>query len=250
MRSLSTGPGDLYSDDLRAAHDGLVKVLGAGGLKGAIKPWWTTRRVAREAAEHAARKGAFSHESARTAVKLWQKAFRACVKSAMAGELEVVHSEDTDWIVVTEPLSGIGVRFNSDGKISATGSSKSPPTVFNGCIVDEGGAVAEDFLGVGIGRWVYLRGAPLAYPQIRWGTAKAGLRPGSGVEQVRAWLHTMDPYRWAPMHQWTDHSSCQRCAGEDPDETEDNWLDMPPGERPHDHQETRKWYRAPGELDY
>ncbi|SHX95906.1 Uncharacterised protein [Mycobacteroides abscessus subsp. abscessus] len=250
MRSLSTGSVDLYSGDLRAAHDGLVKVLGADGLKGAIKPWWNTRRVARAAAEYAGRKGAFSRESAITAVKLWQQAFRVCVKNAKTGELEVVHSEDTDWIVVTEPLSGIGVRFNSDGKISATGSSKSPPTVFNGCTVDGGGAVAENFLGVGIGRWVYLRGAPLAYPQIRWGTAKAGLRPGSGVEQVRAWLHTMDPYTWAPMHQWTDHSSCQRCGGDNPDETEENWWNMQPGERGSDHRETRNWYKAPGDPLY
>lgn len=250
MRSLSKGSVDLYSGDLIAAHEGLVKVLGSDGLKGAITPWWNTRRVAREAAEYAGRKGSFSHESARAAVKLWQRAFRVCIANAKTGELAVVHSEDTEWIVVTEPLSGIGVRFNSDGKITATGSSKSPPTVFNGCLVDEGGAVAEDFLGVGIGRWVYLRGALLAYPEMRWGTAKAGLRNGSGVEQVRAWLHTMDPYRWAPMHQWTDHSSCQRCAGEDPDETEDNWLNMPPGQSPRDHQETLNWYRAPGELDY
>ncbi|WP_100482743.1 hypothetical protein [Mycobacteroides abscessus] len=79
MRSLSTGSVELYSGDLIAAHAGLVKVLGSGGLKGAIKPWWSTRRVAREAAAYAGRKGAFSRESAITAVKLWQKAFRVAV---------------------------------------------------------------------------------------------------------------------------------------------------------------------------
>lgn len=143
-----------------------------------------------------------------------------------------------------EPFSGIGVRFCEDGTISSGGGDKAPAKIFN-TVVDGGDppTAAENFLGVGIGRWVYLRGAREAFPRNRWTTNSASLRRNSGSPHVRAWLHAQDPYRWAPVHYTNGRSSCRPCSGNTPEQTEANWLTLTKDEPAPAHRLQRRWQR-------
>ncbi|MCS3779320.1 hypothetical protein [Tsukamurella ocularis] len=162
------------------------------------------------------------------AIRLWQSAYRECVARARAGGDNLRVRHDDDYTSVIEPLSGMGVKFYHDGRISSDASAKSrTPKAFIGKLDDTYFGDPEHFIGVGIGRWVYLHGAELAAPARRWPTNSAGLRPYSGSPHVRAWLHSQQPYRWAPVHR-AGRASCGTCEGGTPEETADTWLHLPP----------------------
>ncbi|SLH39252.1 hypothetical protein [Mycobacteroides abscessus] len=228
----------IAADDMRAACRGLAETLGlerlgTANMTRALSPWWRATRIARQAAHRAAAGSppiARDPEAAYRAVRLWQQAFRASLHNARYGPLEVYRGPESGAALVTEPLSGIGVTFKPDAVIDSTGRSKDRPTFFDGRISDnEDIAVAEDFRGLGIGRWVYLRGAQLAFPQMRWPISH-GMRPEQSVQRVRAWLHTVDPYTWAPVHLAGRRASCPRCGATSPDGTEENWAHISPDE--------------------
>lgn len=237
----------VFVTDLESARRGLSEVLGRRlGL--ALPPSSPRgKMIAALAARRATRGGpkrALDFRYALDAVQWWQWAFETAAHNAEHGELSVhrYNHNSQRWVHVVEPLSGIGVQFCEDGTISSGGGAKAPATIFNTIV--EGGdppTAAEHFLGVGIGRWVYLRGAREAFPRYRWMTNSAPLRRDSGSPYVRAWLHTQDPYRWAPVHFMRGRSSCRRCAGATQDQTEANWAELSKGEPGSAHRLRRRW---------
>lgn len=188
----------------------------------------TAARIARAQAD------IWTAEELYEAIRLWQWAYRAAAHSARQGNL--TSQAFDDHITVTEPLSGIGVKFTPHRReISSDGGTKDLPTVLQGHITGNHFGRAEKFVGAGIGRWVYLHGAQQVLPDLRWPTLNTTLRPGSGSPHVRAWLHAQQPHRWAPVHQMPAHASCATCARATPRETEAAWLELDADARPRDH---------------
>ena len=105
---------------------------------------------------------------------------RRSERNARTGRLDIHSDGDGERYSVTEPFSGIGVAFypSTDRHIDSSGGAKGSPTALQGQVAGDYFGRAEHFIGVGIGRWVYLRGARMVDPQIRWPIV-AGLRTNS-----------------------------------------------------------------------
>lgn len=228
------GPEDEASiDDRRAA------------MKGAVTGNRSARRKFAVEAARTNTNSPHSQTELRDAIQLWQWAYRQAERNARNGHL-TVHQYEQTWDV-TEPLSGIGVRFypTTDRHIDSTGGSKGSPTILRGRIAGDFFGRAEYFIGVGIGRWVYLRGAQLVQPRVRWPIV-AGLRAGSGSPHVRAWLHAQQPYWWAPVRDDAGNASCARC-GQDSTSAgirrawEDLAIDAEPADHPLVPLPRRQW---------
>lgn len=172
------------------------------------------------------------------AIRLWQWAYRKAARNARQGNLTSHAFEDH--ITVNEPLSGIGVKFTPRTQwITSDGGTKDRPTVLEGHITGDHFGRPEKFIGVGIGRWVYLHGAQQTFPDLRWPTYNRGLRLSSGSPHVRAWLHAQQPHRWAPMHTRSAPASCATCARDTPHETDQAWRELDAAARPRDHRLVR-----------
>lgn len=220
-----TGPEDEVSIDERR-----------GAMKGAVAGGRAART---QFAVAAARRAAETPDDAlvlRRAIELWQWAYRRAEHNARTGRL-IVHSDPGgERFSVVEPLSGIGAAFfpNTDQHIDSSGGANGSPTVLQGYVAGDYAGRAEHFIGVGVGRWVYLRGAHLVAPQVRWPIV-AGLRSDSGSPHVRAWLHAQDPCRWQPVHDSAGIISCSRCAGDTKAGTRAAWETLTADAKPQDH---------------
>lgn len=248
-RPFAPEPRALPWDAMEAAYTAMLDYLAPAGpedemsideRRGAMKGAVAGGRAARtQFAAAAARRVAETPEDAlllRRAIELWQWAYRRAVRNARTGHL-VVHSDpDGERFSVTEPFSGIGAAFypNTDRHIDSSGGAKGSPTALHGHVAGDYFGRAEHFIGVGIGRWVYLRGAHLVAPQARWPIV-SGLRPGSGSPQLRAWLHAQDPCRWQPVHDSAGNISCSRCAGDTAAGTRAAWEALTADAKPQDH---------------
>ncbi len=204
-------------------------------MKGAVAGGRAART---QFAAAAARRAAETPDDAlalRRAIELWQWAYRRAERNARTGRL-VVHSDPGGQrFSATEPFSGIGAAFYpTTGHIDSTSDAKGSPTVLQGHVASDYFGRAEHFIGVGIGRWVYLRGAHLVAPQARWPIV-ATLRSDSGSPHVRAWLHAQDPWRWQPVHDSAGNISCSNCAGDTEAGTRAAWESLTTGARPRDH---------------
>lgn len=225
-RLAPVGPQDEISYDARR-----------GAMKGAISgSWLDRRRFAATTAAASAESSGFPEADVRNAIRLWQSLYRTAADNARRGHL-VIGTSSTDVLRVHEPISGMGVTFKPGLRaISSDGGAKCWPAAFEGRLADDDlGGPAEYFIGVGIGRWVYLHGAQLACPDLRWSTTASNLRTDSGSPYVRAWLHAQHPYRWAPVHDYRGHVSCQRCRRADGAKTEAAWRGLSVGADPRDH---------------
>ena len=219
-----TGPHDEISLDDRR-----------GAMKAAVAG---SRADRRQFAAAVARRASDGRDDAEVlhAIELWQWAYRRSERNARTGRLDIHNDGDGERYSVTEPFSGIGVAFypSSDRHIDSSGGAKGSPTALQGQVAGDYFGRAEHFIGVGIGRWVYLRGARMVDPQIRWPIV-AGLRTNSGSPHVRAWLHAQDPYRWEPAHDLSGNVSCSACARGTEADSRAAWEVLTANTKPQDH---------------
>lgn len=225
-----------------------------GAMKGAVAGSRAARRsFAIEIARQAASDG---HEEAelRQAIALWQWAYRRAERNARAGCLDVrLDGGDGQRWSVTEPLSGIGAAFYpaTDRHVDSSGGAKDSPTVLRGRVAGEFFGRAEHFIGVGIGRWVYLHGAKMVEPRVRWPIV-AGLRGDSGSPHVRAWLHAQEPYWWEPVHDSAGNVSCSMCGRGAAADTRAVWETLTAHAKPREHprcQLPRRQWSTPQVVD-
>lgn len=207
-----------------------------GAMKGAVAGSRADRKQFAAAVARRTADGPEDFVIARQAIELWQWAYRRAEHNARTGRLIVHHACDGQRCSVTEPFSGIGAAFypSTDRHIDSSGGAKRSPTILQGHVAGDGFVQAEHFIGVGIGRWVYLRGSQLVDPRVRWPIV-AGLRSGSGSPHVRAWLHAREPHRWEPVRDEAGNVSCSTCARATDAGTHATWEALPADAKPQDH---------------
>ena len=207
-----------------------------GAMKGAVAGRRADRKQFAAVVAHRAADDPNDAVVLRQAIELWQWAYRRAEHNARTGRLIVDSAGDGQRWSVIEPFSGIGAAFypGTDRHIDSSGGAKGSPIILQGHVAGEYFGRAEHFIGVGIGRWVYLRGSQLVAPQVRWPIV-AGLRSGSGSPHVRAWLHAREPYRWEPVCDVAGNVSCTTCARATEDGTRVAWEALPADAKPQDH---------------